>query len=293
LSAHPVAMAIQRAAIARRIRPDAVRSPSVQPGLGVLSIASSGEALVVGSRALMLKEKISVAIAEQAIAEIEAHGREVLLVAVAGKLVGVLGLQDGLRPGARAAVQHLLDAQVEPVLISGDSRETCEAIGRALDIDHIRPEIPLGDRAVEIERLGQGGMTVAVLGHPRTDEAALAAAHVAVAMLAQGGASGEWGVMLASDDVRDGALAISLARRTKHEARTGLIMALAPGIALALAVVFGLLPPAYAPLAALVGAAASALHARATDLTRTATSQPAKSSDFFRPTDASLLDKVH
>ena len=84
----------------------------------------------------------------------------------------MLGLQDGLRPGARAAVQHLLDAQVEPVLISGDSRETCEAIGRALDIEHVRPEILSGDRAVEIERLAQGGVTVAVSGNPRTDEAA-------------------------------------------------------------------------------------------------------------------------
>ena len=241
----------------------------------------------------MLKEKISVAIAEQKIAEIEAHGREVLLVALSGKLVGVLGLQDGLRPGARAAVQHLLDAQVEPVLISGDSRETCEAIGRALDIDHIRPEIPLGDRAVEVERLGQGGLTVAVLGHPRTDEAALSAAQVSVAMPAQGGASGEWGVMVASDDVRDGALAISLARRTKNEARTGLILAMAPGTFLSLAVAFGLLPPAYAPLAALLGASAAALHARATDLTRTATSQVMKSTDVFRPADASLVGKVH
>jgi P-type Cu+ transporter len=293
LSIHPVAMAIQRAAIARRIRPDAVRSPSVQPGLGVLSVASTGEALAVGTRALMLKEKISIAVAEQKTAEIEAHGREVLLVALGGKLVGVLGLQDGLRPGARAAVQHLLDAQVEPVLISGDSRETCEAIGRALDIDHIRPEIPLAERAVEIERLGQGGLTVAVLGHPRTDEAALSAAQVAVAMPAQGGASGEWGIMLASDDVRDGALAISLARRTKNDARIGLTMAVAPGILLALAVAFRLLPPAYAPLAALFGAAASALHARATDLTRTATTRAAKSGDFFRPADASLPDKVH
>ncbi len=293
LSTHPVAMAIQRAAVARRIRPDAVRSPSVLPGLGVLSVASTGEALAVGSRALMLKEKISVAIAEQTIAEIEAHGREVLLVSLASKLVGVLGLQDGLRPGARAAVQRLLDAQVEPVLISGDSRETCEAIGRALDIDHIRPEIPLGDRAVEIERLAQGGVVVAVLGHPRTDEAALSAAHVAIAMPNQGAASGEWGVMLASDDVRDGALAISLARRTRNEARTGLIMAMAPGVALALAVVFGLLPAAYAPLAALIGASAAALHARATDLTRASASQLGKTSDSFRPTDAVASDKVH
>jgi Cu+-exporting ATPase len=291
-STHPVAMAIQRAAIARRVRPDAVRSPNVQPGLGVLAVASTGETLAVGSRSLMLKEKISIAIAEQKIAEIEAHGREVLLVSLASRLVGVLGLQDGLRPGARAAVQHLLDAQVEPVLISGDSRETCEAIGRALDIDHIRPEIPLGDRAIEIERLSQGGLTVAVLGHPRTDEAALSAAQVAVAMPTHGGASGEWGVMLASDDVRDGALAISLARRTRNDARTGLVMAVAPSILLALAVAFGLLPAAYAPLAALLGAAAAALHARATDLTRTATSQVAKSADSFGP-DVLVSNKVH
>ena len=90
-STHPVAMAIQRSAVARRIRPDAVRSPIVQPGLGVTAVASTGETLAVGSRALMLKEKISVAIAEQKIAEIEAHGRQVLLIALAGKLVGVLG----------------------------------------------------------------------------------------------------------------------------------------------------------------------------------------------------------
>ena len=279
-STHPVAMAIQRSAVARRIRPDAVRSPIVQPGLGVTAVASTGETLVVGSRALMLKEKISVAIAEHKIAEIEAHGRQVLLIAFAGKLVGVLGLQDGLRPGARAAVQHLLDAQVEPVLISGDSRETCEAIGRALDIEHVRPEILSGDRAVEIERLAQGGVTVAVLGNPRTDEAAMSAADVPVAMPSLGGASGEWGVMLASDDVRDGALAISLARRTKNEARTALILALAPGSLLALAVAFGLLPAAYAPLAALLGAVASALHARATDLTRSAPVSASKASDF-------------
>ncbi len=279
-SAHPVAMAIQRSAVARRIRPDAVRSPTVQPGLGVTAVASTGESLVVGSRALMLKEKISVAIAEQKIAEIEAHGRQVLLIALAGKLVGVLGLQDGLRPGARAAVQHLLDAQVEPVLISGDSRETCEAIGRALDIEHVRPEILSADRAVEIQRLAQGGVTVAVLGNPRTDEAAMAAADVPVAMPSPGGASGEWGVMLASDDVRDGALAISLARRTKNEARTALVLAISPGMVLALGVAFGLLPAAYAPLAALIGAVASALHARATDLTRTAPAPISRASDF-------------
>ncbi|HEY3593854.1 MAG TPA: HAD family hydrolase, partial [Polyangiaceae bacterium] len=261
-SSHPVATAVRRAAAARRIRPNAVRSPVVQPRFGVSAIAASGEPLLVGSRALMLREKVSVALAEQQIADIEGRGRQVLLIAAGGKLVGVMGLQDGLRPGARAAVQHLLDAQVEPVLLSGDSRETCEAIGRALDIDHVRAEILAEDRPHEIERLAQGGLTVAVVGRSRADEAVLSAAHVAVALPSHGGASGEWAVMLASDDVRDGALAISFARRTKSQARKALIFALAPPVVFSLVAAFGFLPPVLGPLAAIAGAMAATLHAR-------------------------------
>jgi hypothetical protein len=97
-----------------------------------------------------------------------------------------------------------------------------------------------------------------------------------------GGGPGDWGVTLASDDVRHGALAISLARRTKYEARTGLVLALAPGVAFALAVAFGVLPAAYAPLAGLFGAATSALHARATDLARAGGSRSGRGADDFR-----------
>src|SRR5690606_17985930 len=93
----PIAMAIHRAAAARSLRPDAVRSPTTQPGLGVTAVASTGELLAVGSRALMLREKVSIAAAETIIANMEAHGRTVLLVALGGKLIAVLGLQDALR----------------------------------------------------------------------------------------------------------------------------------------------------------------------------------------------------
>ena len=87
----------------------------------------------------------------------------------------VVGLQDGLRPGARAAVQHLLDVGIEPVLLSGDTRETCEALGRAVDIDHIRPEVLPVDRGDEIRRLADGGAVVAVLGRSPNDDATLSA----------------------------------------------------------------------------------------------------------------------
>lgn len=265
----PVAHAILRAARARGVRPDGVRNPAVHPGLGVTAVTSAGDDLCVGSRALLLEQHVSVAAAEQRIGELEALGRSVVLVAVGGRLVGLLGLQDGLRPGARASVQHLADAQIEPVLMSGDARETCEAIARSLDIEHIRPEILPSARAAEVRHLIESGTSVAVLGHPNVDEAALGAADVAVALGAAGAGPGDFAVTLASDDVRDAALALALARRSRNEARLGLSLALAPALVGAISIAFGVLPPAFAPLASLVGAIVAVMHVRALDRLRT------------------------
>jgi P-type E1-E2 ATPase len=265
---HPIATAIVRAARARTIRPDGVRNPNQHAGLGVTAVTSAGEELCVGNRALMLEQRISIAVAEHRLSELEAHGRSVVLVAVSARLVGILALQDGLRPGARAAVQHLLDAQIEPVLMSGDARETCEAIGRSLDIEHIRPEVLPADRSAEVRRVIDAGMTVAVLGHAGVDDPALGAADVAVALGAAGSAPGDVAIALASDDIRDAALALALARRTRLEARAGLALAVVPALIGSMAIAFGLLPPAYAPIAGLLGAVVAVTHVRALDRAR-------------------------
>jgi P-type E1-E2 ATPase len=254
-AAHPTAVALQRAARARGIRPDGVRSPVLQPGLGVTAVASSGQTLVVGSRGLMLRERISVALAESKISDLEAMGRTVMLVALGGKLVGLVALHDGLRPGARAAVQHLLDSGIEPVLLSGDTRETCEALGRAVDIDHIRPEVLPQDRGDEIQRLKDGGATVAVLGRTPGDDVALSAADVSVALDSGGASAAEWSIHLASDDVRDGAFALRLAHACRRAAWLGLSWAVLPSLVAALFMALGLAPVSAPSLAALAGSA--------------------------------------
>jgi P-type Cu+ transporter len=259
---NPVATAVARAARARNVRPDGVRSPLLQPGLGVTAVASNGQPLIVGSRALMLKEHVSVAMAENAITDLEASGRTVLLVALGGRLIGVVGFQDGLRPGARAAVQHLLDVGLEPVLLSGDSRETCEALGRTLDIDHIRPEVPPPERGEEVKRLAEGGATVAVVGRSPADDSALSASEVAVALGAAGSTSAEWAVQLASEDVRDAAYALRIAHDCRRETRLDLVLLLGPALALSALALLGLAPVAAAPLGTMAGAMLALLRAR-------------------------------
>lgn len=254
---HPAAGAVLRAARARGIRPDAVRSPTPTPGLGVTAVAGSGQPLAVGSRALMLRERIGVASAEARISDLEAMGRSVLLVALGGRLIGVIGLQDGLRPGARAAVQHVLDVGIEPILLSGDARETCEALGRALDIDHLRPEIPPGERGDEVRRLRDGGAVMAVVGRTPNDDGALAAADVSVALSAAGSGASEWSVQLASDDVRDAAYSLRIAHQARREAQLGLALILVPASCAIVVAAFGFAPAALSPIATFLGTAAA------------------------------------
>lgn len=254
-AAHPTATAVLRAARQRGIRPDAVRSPTYRPGLGVTAIASDGQPLVVGSRGLMLREHVSVALAEQKISSIESMGQTVLLVATGSRLVGALGLQDGLRPGARAAVQHLLDVGIEPILLSGDTRDTCEALGRALDIDHVRAEVLPTDRGEEIRRLADGGAITAVIGRSPVDDSALADAHVSVSLATAGSGSSEWQIQLATDDVRDAAFALRIAHRCRSEVRIGLGLTVGLSGFGALLVALSMVPLSVAPSLAFIGGA--------------------------------------
>jgi cation transport ATPase len=261
-STHPFAAAVLRAARTRGVGADHVRNATVHAGLGVTASASTGERLVVGGRAILLAEKIGAAATDGRVSELEAQGRSVLLVALGDRLVGLIALQDGLRPGARAAVQKLLDARIEPVLMSGEARDTCETIGRALDIEHVRPEVLPAERGAAVKALSEGGSVVAVVGHAAGDDGALGAADVAVAMGAAGSTPGEWAVALASDEVRDAALALSIPHVARDRARAAIAMGATPGIVALLAIGFGIAPLAIAPLAAMLGAAAVALHAR-------------------------------
>jgi P-type E1-E2 ATPase len=261
-SNHPFAAAVLRTARVRQVAPDHVRNATVHAGLGVTASASTGERLIVGGRAIMLSEKVGVAVADARVSELEAQGHSVLLVALGDRVIGLIALQDGLRPGARAAVQRLLDSHIEPVLLSGEARETCETIGRALDVEHVRPEVLPADRGQEVRALAEGGGIVAAIGQPARDEGALGAADVAVAMGSAGATPGEWAISLASDDVRDAASALTIPHAARDRARVAMVLGATPGLVAILAIGFGVAPLAVAPVAALVAGLAVAVQGR-------------------------------
>ncbi|MEI8256308.1 MAG: HAD-IC family P-type ATPase [Deltaproteobacteria bacterium] len=236
----PIARAVLSAARARDIGVEPARRPTVVPGRGITAVSAGGESIVIGSRRLMLDESIGVAGAEDVARMIEYQGRTAVFVAVDGRVEGVLGFDDPLRDDARPAVQALIDAGFELVLLAGMGRGTLEALGERLDVVNVRPEVLPEERAAAVNAVREVSQRVAVIGRPPRDSAALGVATVAISLAAAGAAVGETSVAMAGDDLRDAAIALSLAREGREKAVR--VMAAAVGGSLVAAVLVALVP---------------------------------------------------
>lgn len=271
---HPIARSIR--AHTRTFARESVRRATFLPGRGVTAITAAGEALVAGNRQLLLDEGVSVAVADAEAARAEARGRTVVFVGLAGRVRALILLVDPVRPGARSAVQRLIDLDVEIVLLSGDHRGSVEALAKTVGVDHVKAELMPEERGAEVRRLREGGGGVAVIGRAPDDDAALAAADVPVALGAAGGPAGERGIALATDDVRDAADALWIAHAARSAAWRGAVLTTAAGLALVALAATSVIGPPFAALLALALDAYS-LPAGARLLRRIALRLPARS----------------
>jgi cation transport ATPase len=240
---HPIAHAIQEYGGARGIQPAPLRRVAYTRGRGVTALLDGGGALVLGNRLALLNAGVSVAVADREAQQAEAMARSVVFLAVAGRVRGLFVLEDPVRPEARAAVQTLIDLDLEVVLLGGDHRTTLESLARPLDITHIKAELSAEERAQEVSRLRDAGVVVAVIGRAPADELPLASGDIALTLNAAGGVH-EGDIAVGSDDLRDAADALLLAQRARRSVQGVLNATLGGGVALVAAGVLSLLQPA-------------------------------------------------
>jgi cation transport ATPase len=83
------------------------------------------------------------------------------------------------------------------------------------------------ERHAAVRSIAEVANAVAVVGRPARDGAALGAADVAISLAAAGAAGGETAVALASDDLRDAAATLSMARSARERSLRVVITAAA------------------------------------------------------------------
>lgn len=113
---------------------------------------------------------------------ISTNGGTPLVVAENEKVVGVVELQDIIKPGMHERFQRLRKMGVKTVMVTGDNPLTAKYIAEKAGVDDFIAEAKPEDKMNYIRKEQQGGKLVAMMGDGTNDAPALAQADVGVAM---------------------------------------------------------------------------------------------------------------
>lgn len=105
-----------------------------------------------------------------------------VLVARDSDYLGSITIDDPLRGEAAQAVRELKAMNIQTLLLTGDSAQTAERIGRELALDKTLAQLLPQDKVKEIQKLQQAGRRVVMVGDGINDAPSLAQADVGIAM---------------------------------------------------------------------------------------------------------------
>ncbi|MGD9902320.1 MAG: heavy metal translocating P-type ATPase [Vicinamibacterales bacterium] len=213
-SEHPLAAAIVAEARARGVAVPAARDVRAEPGLGVEGQVE-GATVRVGRAAFTGSD-----------GERDPGPGTAVSVARDGAPVGVIVLDDAVRPEAADAVAAVRALGLRPVLLTGDQPAPARRVASALGIEAVVAGVLPAGKRDEVTRLIGEGHVVAMVGDGINDAPALSAAAVGIALASGTDVAVEAAdIALLRNDVRGVPRALRLARATMRTMRQNLFWA--------------------------------------------------------------------
>jgi Cu+-exporting ATPase len=249
-------------AVARGLALAEAAAFGAEPGRGVRG-AVDGREVALGTAHFLADLGVDAGPLAEAAEAARAGGATVVLVAVDGRLAGLLAAADPVKPGAAEAVAALRAEGVAVVMVTGDARGTAQAVAARLGIAEVEAEVLPAGKAEVVARYRRAGHRVAMAGDGINDAPALAAADVGVAMgTGTDVAMASAGVTLVKGDLGGLVRARRLSRATMRNIRQNLFWAFfynAAGVPLAAGALFPLTGLVLSPMVASAAMSVSSL----------------------------------
>lgn len=182
-SEHIVGKGIVRKAQEEHVHFDKVEDFTALPGLGVKGTLHGHETYVAASyryveaHGLEVPQEISAGISQAA-----KEGKTTTYLVFNNKVIGAIALADTIREEAKTAIATLLQLDIRPAMITGDSQDVADYVAKQLGINEyfagVRPE----EKASKVKALQQKGLRVAMVGDGINDAPALSQADIGIAI---------------------------------------------------------------------------------------------------------------
>jgi Cu+-exporting ATPase len=180
-SEHPLAAAIVAEAKARSLPLAPARGFNAIAGKGVVGMVERRR-MAVGTAALMEEIGIAADSVTGRAEELRQRGATVVLIAIDGRLAGLVAISDPVKATTARALSALRADGLKIVMLTGDNRTTAEAVARALGITDIAADVLPAEKGAVVKRFKGEGRRVAMAGDGINDAPALAEADVGIAM---------------------------------------------------------------------------------------------------------------
>ncbi|MGK9266834.1 cadmium-translocating P-type ATPase [Bacillus inaquosorum] len=211
-SQHPIAESVRKA-YGEILSSDAIESYEEISGHGIFAKVNGTE-ILAGNKKLMEKEQVKGVPDE--------HAGTIVHVAVNQRYAGAIIIADEVKEDAAQAVADLKSLGIkQTVMLTGDSKQTGEAVGKQLGIDEVYAELLPQDKVSRVEALEaklSPNEKLIFVGDGINDTPVLARADIGAAMggLGSDAAVEAADVVLMTDQPSKIAEAIRIAKRTRR-----------------------------------------------------------------------------
>ena len=255
-SEHPLGEAIVRFGVEKEIKFINVDKFNAIPGYGIETTIDNKKVLI-GNKKLMNDKNISFKDLYKIGDELSKQGKTPMYISMGDELLGIIAVADVIKENSKKTVEKLHDMGIKVAMLTGDNKNTANAISKEVGIDLVISEVLPQDKSNEINKLKEQGRFVAMVGDGINDAPALANSNVGIAIgngtdIAIESAD----IVLMKSDLIDVLTAINLSKETIKNIKQNLFWAFAyniVGIPIAAGVlyIFGgpLLNPMFAAMA--------------------------------------------
>lgn len=216
-----------------------VESTEVVKGGGILSQVENHQ-VAVGNVYLM--EKVSTLSEEvkQDVQEFEKNGNSIVLTAIDGEIISLIGIRDQIRPGVKEQLKEMKALGVKNLVVaSGDNQGTVDLVAKELGLTDAKGHMLPEDKSEYVKKLQNEDQIVAFVGDGVNDAPSLAVADIGIAVGSGTDVAIETSdVVLVNSDFNHLNHALGLTQSTLSNMKQNIIIAIGVVIALISMLVF-------------------------------------------------------